>query len=240
MLQRRKLVAALASAALLPSGIHGLAGAQSRPAEAMGGELWFDPTQLPSFTGTVERYLLNPNGEVDALLFREGPQISFPPEVADELRRAVAPGRPLIVWGIRARNAPVITMLAFAPSAETTPMVLDRFYWRPSNRSAGTGGMPLPFFGTVRSPFYAPQGAVVGVVLDDGSVVLFPRGTASSEAIRSLLKSGTRIAVSGIGFQSQEGQAVLAEQFGEPGSLRPVTKDEPGPPAGAPGAARGN
>ena len=47
-----------------------------------------------------------------------------------------APGRPIIVWGIRARNAPVITMLAFAPDAEATPVVVDRFYWRLSGRQA--------------------------------------------------------------------------------------------------------
>src|SRR3712207_9536353 len=39
------------------------------PARPSG--LWFDPTQLPSFTGTVERYLINPRGEVDRLLFRD-------------------------------------------------------------------------------------------------------------------------------------------------------------------------
>jgi len=103
------------------------------------GDFWFDPTQLPSFTGTVERYLLNPRGETDALLFREGPQVVFPPDAAQAVHGVAVPGRPIVVWGIRARNAPVITMLAFAASSDATPQVVERLYWRFGARLAVPG-----------------------------------------------------------------------------------------------------
>src|SRR5829696_5095151 len=91
--------------------------------------LWFDPTQLPQFTGVVDRYLPNPDGRVDRLIFKQGPQIVFPPDAFEAVREVAPAGRPLVVWGIRSRHAPVITMLAFgAPEGE--PTVLDRFYWR--------------------------------------------------------------------------------------------------------------
>src|SRR5690349_18182921 len=115
----RRRVAFLAPAALaLPPAARAQGAAGTPP--RLRGDFWFDPTQLPSFTGTVERYLPNPRGETDALIFREGPQIVFPPDIADAVKQAAPPGRPLVAWGIRARNAPVITMLAFAPTGDAT------------------------------------------------------------------------------------------------------------------------
>lgn len=197
------------------------AAAQEQPPRGAAAEFWFDPTQLPSFTGTVERYLINPRGETDALLFREGPQIVFPPDVAETVRHAAPAGRPIIVWGIRARHAPVITMLAFAPSNEATPVVVDRVYWRLGGRAALDQAERLTVSGTVRSPYFAPQGEIAGAVLDDGTVVTVPQGTA--EALRDLLRPGARLAAEGRGVANDLGRALAAERIGEtPESLRPV------------------
>jgi hypothetical protein len=184
-------------------------------------EFWFDPTQLPSFTGTVERYLVNPRGETDALLFREGPQIVFPPEFGEAVRGAVPAGRPIVVWGIRARHAPVITMLAFAPDAQAAPVVVDRFYWRMLGRSATEQADRMAVAGTVKAPYYAPQGEIAGAVLDDGTVVTIPAGTA--EALRDLLRPGAKLAAEGRGVAGEAGRAVAAERIGDSAdSLRPV------------------
>ena len=190
-------------------------------------EIWFDPTQLPSFTGTVERYLLNPRGETDALLFREGPQVVFPPDAAEAVRAAAPPGRPIIVWGIRARHAPVITLLAFAPNAETQPAVVDRFYWR---RSRG-GDRPTALVsvqGTVKVPYFGPQGDIGGAVLDDGTVVTVPPGAV--EPLRDLLRPGAKLAAEGPGVAGEAGRALAAERIGEsPEQLRPVPVPEAQP-----------
>ena len=184
-------------------------------------EFWFDPTQLPSFTGTVERYLINPRGETDALLFREGPQIVFPPEFGDAVRGAVPAGRPIIVWGIRARHAPVITMLAFSPNAETAPVVVERVYWR-LGRSAAEQAQSLSVAGTVKAPFYAPQGDVAGAVLEDGTVVTVP--AAAVVSLRELLRPGARLAAEGRGVAGDAGRAVAAERIGESAdALRPIS-----------------
>lgn len=226
--RRRRLFRALAG--LLLAGAPALpraqpAGGGSAPRRA--GDLWFDPTQLPAFTGVVERYLLNPDGQTDALLFREGPQIVFPPDMAEAVRQAAAPGRPLTVWGIRARSAPVITMLAFAPDAEATPRFVERPYWRPLGRQAQERMRRLSVAGTVRQPYWSPQGEVVGAVLEDGSVVLLPAGAT---APRDLFRAGARLAAEGPGARvpGTEGgppaaQALLAERLGEtPEALRPL------------------
>ena len=234
---RRSLPGLLAAAGVLPALVPAAPTARAQPAAApsqasrRNGDLWFDPTQLPSFTGTVERYLLNPQGQTDALLFREGPQIVFPPEVAEAVRQAAPPGRPLIVWGIRARSAPVITMLAFAPNAEATPRVVERPYWRLSGREARTEWGRMTVAGTVRQPYWSPQGEVVGAVLEDGTVVLLPQGVAASaEAVRDLLKQGAKLAAEGLGSvapppegATQPLRALIAERIGEtPEGLRPL------------------
>lgn len=198
-----------------------LAQERAAPPRAAVADFWFDPTQLPSFTGTVERYLVNPRGETDALLFREGPQVVFPPDVAEAVRQVAPPGRPIIVWGIRARHAPVITMLAFAPSNEVTPGVVDRVYWRSAGRAAADQAERLAVSGTIKAPYYAPQGEVAGVVLEDGTVVTIPPGTA--EPLGALLRPGARIAAEGRGVVMEGARALAAERIGESAEqLRPM------------------
>jgi hypothetical protein len=217
-LRRLLLIAALLAA---PIGL----AAQERPRGA-AADFWFDPTQLPSFTGTVERYLINPRGETDALLFREGPQIVFPPEFGEVVRHAVPAGRPIIVWGIRARNAPVITMLAFAPNAEASPVVVERFYWRLLGSAANDQAERMTVSGTVKAPYFQPQGDVTGAILEDGTVITVPPGTA--EKLRDLLKPGAKITVEGRGVQTENGRALAAERIGESAeSLRPLPAPEP-------------
>ena len=186
---------------------------------ARAADFWFDPTQLPSFTGTVERYLLNPQGGTDALLFREGPQVVFPPDVAQAVRRVAPVGRPIVVWGIRARSAPVITMLAFAPAADAPPTLVDRFYWRADQ--AAPPARALSVAGTVRAPFYESQGRVSGAILEDGTVVMLPPGSAEAE--RALLQPGAKLAAGGSGSEGPEGRALLADRIGDrPEALHPV------------------
>lgn len=220
------LLALTASSPALPARP---ALAQPRHATGDSSDLWFDPTQLPSFTGMVERFLVNPRGEVDALLFREGPQVSFPPDVADELRRVAVSGRPLIVWGVRARKAPAITMLAFASSSEVTPVVLDRFYWRRQGTGVNEGAARLSVTGAVRSPYYAPQGEIIGAILEDGTVVLLPRGVATAEIARRSFRPGARLEAEGLGYQGEVGRAVLADRLGEPGAMQAVSGTDGGP-----------
>ncbi|MBV1799531.1 hypothetical protein [Siccirubricoccus sp. G192] len=233
----RMLLALLALVIMVPVGAAAQAasGSNVTPAPRRPSDLWFDPTQLPSFTGTVERYLSNPRGEVDALLFREGPQVVFPPDVAEAVRQVAPAGRPIIVWGIRARTAPVITMLAFAPNGDATPVVVDRFYWRLAGRQPVEQAVRLAVAGTVKQPYYSPQGEVAGAILEDGTVVLLPQGAA--EGFRDLLKPGAKLAAEGLGQASETGRALLAERLGETAeALRPVPATPAGPAAAPPAA----
>jgi hypothetical protein len=227
-MERRAL---LLAALLLPVA----ARAQERaPPRNRASDFWFDPTQLPAFTGTVERYLINTRGETDALLFREGAQVVFPPEFGQSVRDAVPVGRTIIVWGIRARQAPVITMLAFAPNAEVAPVVVERVYWRLLGRSAAERAALVAAQGTVKVPYFTPQGEIAGAILEDGTVVTVP--AESAEPLRALLQPGAKLAAEGRGVANEQGRALAAERIGEnEGALRPVPV-----PAPAPAPARQN
>jgi len=202
-----------------------LAGSIASGAEKSKTDLlWFDPTQLPSFTGTVDRFFPTPDGKVDRLVFKEGPQIVFPPDAYDALREVASKGQPLVVWGIRARTAAVITMLAYgAPEGE--PTVLDRFYWRPEpTRQQGRHEMML--IGKVWVPYLSPQGQAAGAILENGDVIRLDPSAAGH--FKDRLSAGARIVAAGTGVETPLGKAIDADRIGETvDKLDPVPEAHP-------------
>lgn len=190
--------------------------------------VWFDPTQLPSYSGRLERSLLNPAGEVDRLLFREGAQIVFPPSEAQDIGEAVKPGDSMTVWGIRARSAPVITMLAWAKSDGERPRFVAQPSWFAPTRR---GSQRLQTSGVVDRTLLTPQGEGMGVLLQSGDVIrLQPLVHA---ALGDALKDGATIFADGLGHRQGDRTSIDAERIGtEAGALRPLPE-----PAAAPAAA---
>lgn len=176
------------------------------------GRLWFDPTQLPSFTGVIDRYLINPDGKTDRLLFREGPQVIFPENVADEMMAAVAPGHSIVVYGIRARRAPAITMLAWATDGSSPPHFVERPIW--TFPAFHAGDTRIDVAGTVRAPLLTAQGDSIGAILDGGAVIRVPLGVAT--ALGDRIAVGKTVAASGRGAEvAGRGKALDADRIGE-------------------------
>ncbi|PZW45854.1 hypothetical protein C8P66_11052 [Humitalea rosea] len=177
---------------------------------------WFDPTQLPSFTGTVERWLINPAGAYDRMLFREGAQVVFPPHVSEPMREAAPAGQAITIWGVRARGAPVVTMLAWSTSPDREPSFVDRPAWFTPTDARGTEQLQVS--GTVRVPLFSPQGDVIGAILTDGSVLRM-----SAEAADGRITAGRKIAASGIGSRRDDMVALDVERIGpDPDKLEPL------------------
>lgn len=197
--------------------------------------VWFDPTQLPSYSGRLERMLVNPAGETDRLLFREGAQIVMPPSEAQDIGEAVRPGDSIIVWGIRARAAPVITMLAWARTEGVRPRFVSQPSWFAPTRR---GSQQLQVAGVVDRTLLTPQGEGMGVLLQSGDVIRL--APAVHIAMGDALKDGATIAAEGLGHRYGERSSIDAERIGaEPGALRPLPEPAPAaPPPPAGGAAR--
>ena len=229
MHRRSGFLAGLATLVAGPVAFPGVGSAQGTGASSgagtrgADGRLWFDPTQLPSFTGVVDRYLINPDGKTDRLLFREGPQVIFPDSVAAEIAAAVAPGKSIVVYGIRARRAPVITMLAWAPDGSSPAHFVERPTWTyPVFHAADE---QLSVSGTVRAPLLTAQGDAIGVILDDGAVIRMAPGVAA--ALGDRLSPGKTVAAAGRGATvADRGKALDAERLGDT-----ADKMEPLPPA---------
>ena len=193
--------------ALAPLLMAGTAQAQTPRPPPRG--LWFDPTQLPSYTGRVERFINNPAGETDRLLFREGTQIVLPPTEAEAIRDAVRQGDALTVWGIRARAAPVVVMLAWARAAsEGANFVAQPSWFAPTRR--GTARLHLA--GMVERALLTPQGEGMGVLLTNGDVLRLSPGIHAR--LGDALAPGAAIAAEGLGTQTGQRIAIDAESLG--------------------------
>lgn len=201
-LGRRGMLLAMPGATLLVSG------AVPVVAQTTRGQ-WFDPTQLPSYSGRLERWMLNPAGETDRGLFREGAQFVFPPTAADDLMAAVQPGAAVTVWGIRARSAPIITMLAWAKSdADPANFVASPAWF--ASRSRGT--QRLSVAGPVAGPLLSPQGEPMGVFFANGdSLRLAPDVHAM---LATSLGVGNVVAAEGMGTRARDVTAIDAERIG--------------------------
>lgn len=210
MRQRRRALVAMAAAVMLTAA-----------AAVRAQQTWFDPGQLPAFTGTVDRYLPNPAGAIEGLLFREGSQVVFPAPIAEALLAAAPPGRTLVVYGLRARAAPVVTMLAWARNGDAEPSMVDQPVWRLSLPAPQPDATEMQAAGTVRATLFSPRGEPVGAMLEDGTVIRLPLPIAGTLVAR--LKPGATLAATGPGATTAVGRAIAARRIGEtPETLEPI------------------
>lgn len=185
--------------------------------------LWFDPTQLPSYSGRLERWLMNPAGEIDRALLREGVQVIFPPSEADALLAAIQVDANFTAYGIRARGAPVVTMLAWAKNDTDAASFVASPAWFASE---SRGREELTVGGRIQAPLLTPQGEGMGVILDDGNVIRLP--VEIHEALGDRVKVGETIAAGGLGTRRDNRIALDAVRVGRaPDRLEPLPVPPP-------------
>jgi hypothetical protein len=200
---------------LIPAGLLA-APAAAQPAHSP----WFDPTQLPSYSGRLERWIANPAGAVDRGLFREGTQFVFASSEAEALMLAIEPGAPVCVWGIRARNAAVVLMLAWGKTDSEPASFVERPAWFVAHE---TGREALRLSGRILCPLLTPRGEGMGVILAEGGAIRL--SVEAHRALGDMLKAGENIAAEGLGTRRGGLVALDARAIGkEPGSLQPVTQ----------------
>lgn len=207
----RRRIALLFAPALLLAG---------RAAAQGGALLWFDPTQLPSYSGRLERWIATPAGQVDRGLLRQGTQFVFAPSEAEALMAAIEPGAPISVWGIRARNAAVVLMLAWGRSDAEPLGFVERPAWFVAHE---TGREPLQLAGRILCPLLTPRGEGMGVVLAEGGAIRLP--VAAHRALGDMLKPGETLAAEGLGTRRGGLAALDATAIGRAmDSLQPVPR----------------
>ena len=225
-----RIVASIWGAALLLAGTS--AGAQPMPppppgpAPAVGPARPLPPTALAptSLEGVVERWLPNPDGEIDALLLTDGALVRFPPHLDRQLAAVARPGDRITAIGRQEANGRDVTAYTIRNNATNQQVVdtpPDPLRPKPPKHVRYAALQTMDLSGTVERQLYGPRGEVNGVLLKGGDVVRFPPHAFYAQAER--YPAGAPFAAAGRGSVTAYGRALEAEAFGPtPAQLQSV------------------
>jgi hypothetical protein len=221
-------LAIVAAVALTASFLHPLPGWVATPAYAQKDRgPPFAPEAFagasPVAAGQLRRFLVNPHGEVDALLLADGSIVNFPPHMSDELVAAVRPGDAVSARGFRepggAVKAFVIVNEASHQEVVERPPAPDAGKMPKHLRFAGLSRLQVT--GAIERALRGPKGEVNGVLLTDGTVVRFPPHAAFDFA--AVLQPGQAFAAEGLGTENAYGKGLEATAMGPTlQALRPI------------------
>jgi len=190
---------------------------------------WIDPDSLPEVKGTLERFVLNPHGEVDGFVMtgKEGEVtlVHTPPRMEVELTKQVKAGDTITVRGVRPRSAELLA--AVAVTAQTGRQIIDQ---GPDHHREHpkVDHKIMQAEGTVRLSLFGPKGELRGALLTDATVVRI--GPKEAEQVAKLLKPGARLAVRGDGLETRNGRVIHAKEAGSGlPELRPIKPAKPKP-----------
>lgn len=187
---------------------------------------WIDPDFLPDIKGRVERFIINPHGEIDGLILTYDDDkallVHVPPHLHSQIEAAIHPGDELRVRGVRPRGADMIAAVALT-TADGRTIVDDGPGPDGKKREPHHRAKPgqLTVSGTVRLSLFGPKGDLRGALLDDGSMVRLDAKEAPHFAER--LSPRATLAARGEGLDTRHGKIVAAKEIGPgPNDLRPA------------------
>jgi hypothetical protein len=162
---------------------------------------WIDPDYLPEVKGTVERFLLNPHGEIDGFVMNgetEAPVlVHTPPHMEAELTRHVKAGDVVGVRGVRPRKGDLIA--AVAVTLTNGASIVDQGPGH-DHKHPKLEKRKMSAEGTVRLPLFGPKGELRGALLADGTAIRI--GPKQAEQVAGLLAPNTKVAVRGEGVET--------------------------------------
>lgn len=177
-------------------------------------------------SGTIARFLVNPNGDVDGVLLDDHTQVGMPPGMGTSLASKLHRGDRISVEGFRVGNLPLLQ----ADSIKSGSLQLtDTPPATPPAPPAPPALQPMDAHGRVMQPLYGPRGDVAGVLLDEGSILRMPPPAIARAG--ALVQPNARLSVKGFGVATPYGRAIQVTAIGPtPGSEQPVaTPPQPGP-----------
>lgn len=196
------------------------------PAPAAGPARPLPPAAMAptNVEGVVERWLVNPDGEIDALLLAGGGLVRFPPHLDKQLAAVARPGDRITATGrpeANGRDVTAYTIRNVATGQQVVDTPPDPFLPKLPKHVRYAALQPMDLSGTVERQLYGPRGEVNGVLLKGGDVVRFPPQAFYIQAEK--YTAGAPFAASGRGSVTAYGRALEAEAFGPtPAQLQPV------------------
>jgi hypothetical protein len=171
----------------------------------------------PVADGVVERYLIDPRGEVEGLLLTDGSQMHVTSRIAHDLVKAIRPGDHVRVYGIRKKGKAVVQPESIvnvtAGISFSIPLRLDLPL--PPHEEYLTM-TPMRAEGSIQILLYGRKGEVHGMVLSDGTQVRLPLDVG--DEFRRSLRVGESVKVEGYGNENQYGRSMEALAMSARGS----------------------
>jgi len=191
---------------------------------------FYDPAQLPSFTGKVQQFTLTPGGEIDGLILSDGTEVKTPPHLSTSIAYAIKPGDTVIIHGLRAAAIPLVqaTSLTDQTSGRT---IVDGGPGQGSQGSRQLFGSDrtgmVQVQGAIRMSLHGVRGEINGVLLTDGTVLRLPSNAVSN--MGSLLQPGKTVVAQGDELSSPIGRMLEVRAIGSSGTDLTLV-DGPAPP----------
>ena len=175
----------------------------------------------PVADGIVDRYLLNPRGDITGLLLQDGSQMHITLRAAQDLTKAIQPGDHVRVHGRRVADSPLIKpdviMNVTDSKSFTVPYRLDLPM---PPREARPTVNEMKAAGTIEVLLYDPLKEVVnGALLSDGTQFRLPPDVG--EKFHTSLHKHMDVEVRGYGIATAHGTALEAVAIGRKG--QPLT-----------------
>ena len=178
---------------------------------------WIEPSQLPLINGTIERFTVNAQGEVDGLILQKAggshQLIHFPSHMADEVAAALKSGDAVGVRGLKPRNADVIAAVALE-CADGTEIVDRGPAKHIETKSGSLKQSPMSASGRIRLTLFTGKGKARGALLEDGTILRMPLKQA--EQIRERLRPGETIEIRGSGCDTPHGPVIEVHHIATP------------------------
>jgi len=184
---------------------------------------WIDPDCLPEVAGTIERFVLNPHGEVDGFVMMDKQAailVHTPPHMEGELTRHLTRGDKVRVRGVRPRGAELLAAVAVttADGREIVDEGPDHDRKHPKVRHEA-----MSVQDRVEMSLFGPKGELRGALLSDGTVLRI--GPKEAEQFAALLAPGAKLAARGDGLTTKHGRVIHALEIGpDSDRLKPVKK----------------
>lgn len=183
------------------------------------------PQQPVVATGTLNRFVINPEGDVDGFLLDDGSLVRFPSHMGSQLVSTVHRGDSLRIAGFRDAAGNVSAQQS--TNERTSRQIVDQpppvngMRLSPSLRGAGL--VRLSVKGVVARVTKAPRGEPDGVMLTNGTVIRMLSPVAQQFA--NLMRPDVVVAATRYGTRNQYDEVLQATAFGTPGNVTQLYND---------------
>jgi hypothetical protein len=167
-----------------------------------------------TYTGTVQQYLLNPEGRVDGLLLKNGLQVKFPPHLSNQLTNLIAPSAEVSItamagtatrFGQEVRAIQITNQKTQQTIAAQSPKTL------PPPPANSASYISFSAEGNTQHWLVGHRGELNGLILSSGLEVKFPPHIG--ELLVNMIQGNDLVQVQGFGSRNSYGQVIEATQL---------------------------